>query len=219
MVIERRSLRSQVKVEILARMRDGRVSPGEAINEGELAAQLGVSRTPLREALIALEYDGQIDSEAGRGFKFLPLSIDELVELGSILAVLEGLAIEQSDPETMAKLGAELLERARDFGDDVAPLRVVNTRDQEWHELMISACRNKRLVEMIGSTRTAFVRYESHLVSEDLEVGRVVAEHIAIAEALIAGDTKLAGLRLKSNWKSGAQRISAASSNQRSRST
>lgn len=60
MPIERRTtLRSQVREELLGRMRSGDVRPGQSINEVQLAAELGVSRTPLREALIALESEGQ----------------------------------------------------------------------------------------------------------------------------------------------------------------
>src|SRR5215469_8782888 len=94
MAIERKTLRSQVREELLERMRAGDVRPGESINEVQLAAELGVSRTPLREALIALESEGQIESENGKGFRFVPLSAREFEELAPIMATLEGLALE-----------------------------------------------------------------------------------------------------------------------------
>ncbi|WP_454299390.1 GntR family transcriptional regulator [Salana multivorans] len=96
MAIQRKSLRSQVRRELLARMRSGAVVPGEGINEVQLAAELGVSRTPLREALIALESEGQIESEDGKGFRFVPLRAREFEELAPIMATLEGLALKSS---------------------------------------------------------------------------------------------------------------------------
>ena len=108
MVIERRNLRSQVRDELLARMRSGLVQPGEGINEVQLATELGVSRTPLREALIALESEGQIESENGKGFRFVPLSAQEFEDLAPVMAALESLALELSPLE-------ELRPSARDW--------------------------------------------------------------------------------------------------------
>src|SRR6478736_6582093 len=106
MAIERKNLRSQVREELLARMRAGEVQPGEGINEVQLAGELGVSRTPLREALIALESEGQIESENGKGFRFVPLSKREFQELAPIMAALEGLALELTPPDAIPALGA-----------------------------------------------------------------------------------------------------------------
>ncbi|NMD46581.1 MAG: GntR family transcriptional regulator, partial [Propionibacterium sp.] len=61
MVIQRRSLRAQIRDELLQRLRDGSIEAGAGINEAELASELGVSRTPLREALISLETEGHIE--------------------------------------------------------------------------------------------------------------------------------------------------------------
>ena len=101
MAIERKNLRSQVRDELLTRMRAGDVQPGEGINEVQLAAELGVSRTPLREALIALESEGQIESQNGKGFRFVSLSKSEFEELAPILATLEALALRLSPAEQL----------------------------------------------------------------------------------------------------------------------
>ena len=105
MAIERKNLRSQVREELLARMRPAR-QPGEGINEVQLATELGVSRTPLREALIALESEGQIESENGKGFRFVPLSASEFRDLAPVMAALESLALELSPPEELQRIGA-----------------------------------------------------------------------------------------------------------------
>lgn len=211
MVIERRTLRAQVRDELLARMRSGRITPGEGVNEIQLAAELGVSRTPLREALIALESEGQMVSENGKGFRFVRMRARELAELGPIIATLEGLAIDLSPVDRVREIAVELLRLAEEFPDSVARHGLVNHRDDEWHTLMISACPNERLLSTITGLRLAVHRYESLLVSDEDMVSRTAVEHVAIAERLCSGDLAGAKVALMENWTHGIERLVAAS--------
>lgn len=209
MAIERKNLRSQVREELLARMRAGDVRPGESINEVQLAAELGVSRTPLREALIALESEGQIESENGKGFRFVPLSAREFEELCPIIVTLEGLALDLSPIDELAALGARLGGLAADFSDDVAQHAVVNRKDDEWHNLMLSACTNHKLLEQIAQVRSAIHRYESLLVGGEVLVERSAAEHAIIAQHLVERDVPAAKAALAENWTNGMRRLLA----------
>jgi len=207
MAIERKTLRLQVRDELLARMRAGLVQPGEGINEVQLATELGVSRTPLREALIALESEGQIASENGKGFRFVPLSKREFEELAPVLAALEGLALQLSPPEQLRELGQQLAQLAADFQQEVVEHSLIVSKDDEWHALMLSACPNGRLLEIIESIRGAFHRYESLLVLGDVKLERTAAEHAEIARCLVDGDIPGAVEGLQVNWMHGMQRI------------
>lgn len=207
MSIKRKNLRSQVRDELLARMRSGAISPGEGINEVQLAAELGVSRTPLREALIALESEGQIESEDGKGFRFMPLREREFEELAPIMATLEGLALALSPREVLRELGVRLSELAAEFDQELVEHSLVLAKDEEWHELMLSACPNTRLLALIKNLRGSVHRYESLLVPDDVMIERVSAEHAEIARNLIAGDIPGAAAALEINWTRGSQRI------------
>lgn len=209
MAIKRRALRSEVREELLSRMRTGGVQPGEEINEVQLAAELGVSRTPLREALIALETEGQIESENGKGFRFVPFTAREFEELSPIIAALEGLALELSPADELKRIGMELARLAAEFTANVAQHSLVIQRDNEWHELMLSACRNERLMELTASVRLAVHRYESLLVSDGAMIERSSLEHVAIAQHLIDGDLRGAQEALRANWLNGVHRILA----------
>lgn len=209
MAIERKNLRSQVREELIARMRAGDVRPGESINEVQLAAELGVSRTPLREALIALESEGQIESENGKGFRFVPLSAREFEELCPIIVTLEGLALDLSPLDELAALGARLGALAADFSDDVAQHAVVNRKDDEWHNLMLSSCTNHKLLEQIAQVRSAIHRYESLLVGGEVLVERSAAEHAVIAQHLVERDVPAAKAALAENWTNGMRRLLA----------
>src|SRR4029450_574097 len=73
MAITRVPLRDQIYHEVLARIHRGDLSPGSRVRDTTLAQQLGVSRTPVREALLRLSREGVLDIETGRGFRLRPL--------------------------------------------------------------------------------------------------------------------------------------------------
>jgi len=206
MTIERRTLRSQIRRELLDRMRRGEIRPGENINEVQLAAELGVSRTPLREALIALESEGQIEQQDGKGFRFRPLSRDELRALAPILAALEGLAIELIPTDQLRETGLKLADAAAEFDQSLVQHALVIAKDDAWHETMIAACPNILLLGMIANTRRAIHRYESILVPAEAMIDRVAAEHALIASCLIAGDVAGAQAAVRDNWINGVTR-------------
>lgn len=207
MAIERKNLRSQVRDELLERMRSGAVAPGEGINEVQLATELGVSRTPLREALIALESEGQITSENGKGFRFAPFSVQEFQDLAPVMAALESLALELTPAEALPALGEKLAALAAEFDADVAEHGLIIKNDDQWHEVMLSACPNRPLLNVIESVRASIHRYESLLVPEGELVGRVASEHADIARHLVAGDIVQATAALRTNWMNGNRRI------------
>lgn len=214
MAIERRTLRAQVREELLARMRNGIVQPGERINEVQLAAELGVSRTPLREALVALESEGQIESESGKGFRFVPLSAREFEELAPIMANLESLALSLTDPAALPAIGARLAQLAAEFDQEVAMRVLVAGKDDEWHAVMLSGCPNGRLLALIATVRQAYHRYESLLVADEVMIERVAAEHALIARHLVDGDVAAASAALTANWMNGMRRLLATASSQ-----
>lgn len=88
MIIERKPLRTEVGSEILGRIIDGRLPSGTRINETHLARDLGVSRTPLREAMLCLAATGALDTDPGRGFLVPHFTGREVAELLDALSVL-----------------------------------------------------------------------------------------------------------------------------------
>ncbi len=207
MAIKRLPLSTQVRSELLERMRTGKVRPGDSINEIQLAEELGVSRTPLREALVALESEGQISSETGKGFHFRKVSAKEFRELTPIVAQLECLALDLSAVADLKKLAKKLIRSAKGFKLEDAEYQLIATKDDEWHELMLSACPNTTLLTQISKIRLSLHRYESLLVTEKVVVHRVAAEHLIIAEHLQEGDIKAAQAALRDNWINSVDRI------------
>ena len=123
-MFERKPLRTDVGAEILGRIIDGRLPSGTRINESHLAAELGISRTPLREAMLCLTTDGTLDSDMGRGFQVPHLEGREVTNLLDTLAViLPASLVVRTDDDLKTQLEARnLIGRARMQFDQPAVL-------------------------------------------------------------------------------------------------
>ncbi|MYS81460.1 GntR family transcriptional regulator [Embleya scabrispora] len=209
MAIQRRPLREQIREELLLRLDRGDFAAGKDINEVVLAAELGVSRTPLREALITLAGEGVLESNQGRGFRFAPVSSKEFRELCEIVAGLESLALELSDPDELREMAPELLRLARSFPDPVAEQSEIEWHDDEWHDLLLGKCPNERLLDLVTSVKAGMRRYTHLIAGEDTLLEREAEEHCRIAEHLRAGDVAAATAALRDNWVSGMERMTS----------
>lgn len=160
-MIVRKPLRADVQKEILARLADQRLAPGSRVNECHLSAELGVSRTPLREAMLALEAAGFLGSDMGRGFRVPPLVAGPFREAQQVLSRLAPLALSQTTPaparlmdlqnlvgRARLRLGAAPAERAA----DLAPL------SQRWSQYLLEACPNRTLLNDIARLEALSVR-------------------------------------------------------------
>lgn len=209
MTIQRSNLREQVKREILERLAAGKIVTGTTVNEVRLALDLGVSRTPLREALISLQNDGVIAAEAGKGFFWVPVSMREFQEITPIVAALESLAIEATSADDLAAVAPQLIAEARAYSKDSAVHSELIRADDAWHGLMLSACSNRRLLDLIAVQRTALRRYERLVVGDNAIIRRVAKEHLTIAQCLAVRDKAGAVEALKVNWRGGHDRLRA----------
>lgn len=166
----------------------------------------------MREALIGLESEGQITSKSGKGFQFARLSVSELEQLAPVIATLEGLALELTPPGQSQELGVRLKRMSVEFDQNLASHSQLTIRDDEWHCVLLSACSNTRLLDLVDQVRGSFHRYEALLVSSDAMIERNASEHESIAECLIEGDLRGAQEALQSNWINGAARRLAGAS-------
>lgn len=203
MPIERRALRDLIRDEVLRMLESGDLSRTEFIREATLAAELNVSRTPLREALMTLEGEGILESEPGRGFRPVVVGPEAIRELCPIIAALEGLALELSPLDDLVALAPELLERAMSFTQDKAEHGVIESYDDAWHDLLTSTCPNGRLLDLITAQRLALHRYERAILPEESMLERSAIEHRDIALSLAEGDVPGASKHLWTNWMNG----------------
>lgn len=179
---------------------DGRLGDGARINEVRLSQQLGLSRTPLREALSRLASEGALSLRPRLGFFVRPLTIAEFEQVYDLRPLL--------DPEALRMAGipaAATIKRLERMNAALATLRgaAAVELDDAWHLQLIAACPNRVLVEMIENLMLRTRRYELALMRETKNAAAAAADHTDILSALRAGELMAACSALKLNMQSG----------------
>lgn len=198
--LDRAPLRRKVRRAVLHGILHGALEPGGDVNEADLAARLGVSRTPLREALLGLESDGFLESAVGRGFSVVPLTERDIVEIYPILWTLEGAALRATPPPTreamkrLAALNAELESAVR------SPAKALSL-DRKWHALLLAGCPNRHLLDSIGFYKDLAERYEFAYMRHSGQLPLSAKQHRAILAALRKGEVDRAVAELEENWR------------------
>lgn len=128
--------------------------PGTVMLEHEVAEMLGMSRTPVREALIRLSNDGMVEVRPRRGMRVLPISLDDMREIYEVVTALEAIAAERLANDGVSEDGlAQLdgavadMDRALEAGD----LTAWAEGDTRFHALLASLAGNRRLIRVIDT--------------------------------------------------------------------
>lgn len=204
--VERGNISEAAADAVRAMIVDGRLGAGDRINEVHLAGQLGVSRTPLREALSGLVSEGALIARPRLGYFVRPLTLEEFEQIYDIRPLL--------DPEALRLAGipsAKRIARLEKLNVDLARakgLRAIEI-DDAWHMELIADCPNRVLIDMIQNMIVRTRRYELALMREQKNVGTATEDHERIMAALNAGDLTAACAALKQNMQSGREPIVA----------
>ncbi|HEX8695339.1 MAG TPA: GntR family transcriptional regulator [Longimicrobium sp.] len=204
MAITRVPLREQVHHAIIGRILREELAPGSRLSDSVLAGELGVSRTPIREALLRLEREGFLEVDVGRGFFVKPLSAREVREVYPILWTLEILALRTSPPPPRARLAELGRINAEMAGAAADPERRIDL-DVEWHRALLEGCGNERLLEMIAGLKAVIRRYEYAYMQNAAHVPVSTGQHEQIARAVEDGDLETAVPLLEENWRFGME--------------
>ena len=195
----RTNLAEEVANAVREMILDQRLPAGERINEVRLAAELGVSRTPLREALSRLVAEGALAEVPRRGVFVRPLTAEEVQAIYPIRGILDPAALRLSgipSPEAIERLRA-LNRRLADCTDPVESVRL----DDELHLALIAGCPNPVLIGLIQQFMWRTRRYELGLVRARGAFVGAVERHERIFAALEAGDLELACRELEENMR------------------
>lgn len=171
----------------------GRLQPGERLMEIQLADELGVSRTPVREAIRKLELEGFVVMIPRKGAYVADITLKEISDVFEIRGALEGLAAElaaeratEEEIECMERLLVELaavIERK-----DLQKIVEIDTR---FHETLYASSRNERLSQLISLLREQIQRFRTKTMTHPARMKVALEEHRALVEALSARDPAL----------------------------
>jgi DNA-binding GntR family transcriptional regulator len=200
--ITRRPLREDVHALLRDRIVAGQLPPGSRLQDAQLAGELGVSRTPIREALIRLADEGFVEADPNRGFSVAPLRREVILEIYPIVWALECQALDSPAPltppqiEELRRINAEMAAATAD-----APRR--QECDARWHQQLVKPCGNWRLIDLLASLKQLIRRYECVYMLEPSLVRRSIRGHAEIVEALENNKPKVARRLLEQHWRAG----------------
>jgi DNA-binding GntR family transcriptional regulator len=192
-------LRTSVYRRVVRLMTGGELEPGETVTEAGLSKSLGVSRTPVREALLQLEAEGVLQSTPAKGFAVRELSRAEATELYPILANLEALAVRLATPRPDTAELQQLDEGLEEHTDPVVRWRI----DTAFHEKLIENCPNANLRILITRLRVTLSRYEIEYLRRAGGTWKHTDgnRHAAIVNAIAKNDLDGTNLAIESNWQ------------------
>ncbi|MFC4532986.1 GntR family transcriptional regulator [Sphaerisporangium dianthi] len=179
----------------------GELRPGELYSVYQLAAQLNVSRTPVREAMLRLAETGMVRFERSRGFRVLrrdPREIAEVFQLRLLLEVPAArVAARRAGPELIEAMRGELSRMRAAAEDHDEPLFM--RHDRAFHDLLLNAGANRRLVGIVGNLRDATMTLGPSTVDRSRSLVDIAAEHELILAALEARDAAAAAAAMRAH--------------------
>ncbi|MBI2843150.1 MAG: GntR family transcriptional regulator [Armatimonadetes bacterium] len=165
------------------------IKPGDALVEGNLASQLGMSRTPVREALRRLEQEGLLNAIPGKGFFVDSLSPADLAEIYDLREVVEGLAARLLARRIMPEQAEKLKELAAKADDESATIN----DEIAFHSAVVEMCGNHRVAEAVRLFCLHVFTYDErlHRLTSDGRIvipgeGRIANAHSELAEKIIS---------------------------------
>lgn len=189
--LARGALRADITRALLTQIFNGRLPAGSRLVVQRLAARFGVSSTPIREALVALEAAGMVRFLHNRGVVVRPFGPDQLREICQVRRILETEAVRSAcgriEPEVLEGFRRQTLALKDSDSQSDWSHRALDL-DLAIHQAIIRACGNVRLTEEIRRY-DALVRTMGEVVGNRLEVQqRGLGEHLAILDRLLAED-------------------------------
>lgn len=196
----------------------GRLAPGTRLVEAELAQRLGVSRTPIRSALVKLRQEGYVtaatDGQRTR-LSVAPLTAEDAKELWAVVAAVEGLAarkvaaaaadVRMRAAESLRSINGSLHELTAETDPD--PNRIFDL-DSGFHKIFVASGAGPRLRVLHESIKPQTERYFRLYASSIVDrIDVSVAEHERIVVAIESGDPDAAAWSVESNWHNGVDRL------------
>jgi DNA-binding GntR family transcriptional regulator len=181
---------SHVKQAVLDRRYEG----GTLLTEGELAETVGVSRTPVREALLRLEVEGLLKLYPKKGALVLAVSAQEIRDVVETRLLIEEFAVRKAVPASSALLGrlAELLDEQRSWAV-VGDLAAFTSADRAFHLEIVRSAGNEIMSKLYEQLRDRQLRMGVALLEANPErITRTLNEHEEVLDALRGGDGEAA---------------------------
>lgn len=201
--------------QVRAAIVENRYPPGQRLIEQRIAEELGLSRTPVREALRLLEAEGLVVSEKNRGAMVRPLSSTEVDDLYGLRIQLESYAVAVATQRATEEELGELVAAADEFSDvrksvdidSVSGVRKLHAANRRFHDAIINAARHRRLASMLARTVDIPLVFRAFQSFGAAEVERSDKFHHLIAEAMVRRDAARAAALMAEHISQGRDAV------------
>lgn len=188
------SLEEKVYLVLEERILSGKIAPGESIKEIKLSRELGVSRTPVREALQRLDREGLIQLIPNKGAVVLGISEQDLIDIYKIRMRLEGLAARIAAEKRDEALCRELCDNIDLTGFYMAKgdIEKVKNLDSEFHDIIYRCCESRMLGKTLSELHRYIASYRKLSLAASGRIEHSLSEHKEIYDAIVAGNAEAA---------------------------
>lgn len=193
-------LRDKVREKLCDSIVFGDLDPSQRLGLTSLARSLGVSETPVREALTQLENQGFLRLSPNRGFFVSPLTLSEAEEIYPLIWTLESLAIKLQSTFSDRLIG-KLKERNDKLSRSGQSPKNALISDRKWHKLLVAGCGNQLLLSSLELLKQKAMRYELAFMKDESRILHSVDQHNQIADILKAGQSQKAAQLLQRHWR------------------
>lgn len=193
-LIKQKSLAEHIVEDLEQKIISRTLKPGQRIIEESLCKTFGVSRSPVREAFQILESRGFVVREPRKGISVAKITHQEADDIYRIRAGLEGLAlslaVRKQTPDFIVKLKTLHDRMIRASANE--NVKAYNDLNRKFHEMIVNACGNRRLIQLIGNFDKQTMRYRLAVVNSPGWMESSTRIHGAIIDAFEAGDADAA---------------------------
>jgi len=207
---EKSRISDQVYRKVRGWIVDGVLLPGESLKDHELATRLGVSRTPVREALCRLRDDGFVQVSAGRWTRVADIQPADIDQLFPIISCLETLALTLAFP-SLVKLGVERMKRANRRIEQAlltGKFAEAAESNRTFHRTFIDLSKNPELIGIIQKVKIKIRRLGTfYFSSHNIIPSSTIGEHDALIRAVSEGQLEDGKVVLAQHWDHVARRV------------
>lgn len=168
----------------------GKLKPGERLMEIHLANRLGVSRTPIREAIRMLELEGLVIMVPRRGAEVAQITWKNLKDVLEVRRALDVLAIELACERMTAEEMDELYKACEEFKQATLTqdTRKIAEADVKLHDMIVAATRNNRLIQLVNNLAEQMYRYRFEYLKDSSQHDMLVQEHKDMYQSILKKD-------------------------------
>lgn len=187
----------------------GDLKPGERLMEIHLANKLGVSRTPIREAIRKLELEGLVVMVPRRGAQVAQITEKSMSDVLEVRLALDELSVElackriTAEKKEELKLACKAFEKATKTGD----IREIAKADVTFHDIIFESAGNTRLKQLVNNLAEQMYRYRFEYIKDEKQHDMLISEHQKILETILEGDEKKAKQAIRVHIKNQEQSI------------